>query len=176
MDIKDEKTSKNALIIIGAAVVLVGLILYFTIDILNIRWPSRNKDTSTAPVEIYEPIKVETEEPAQDKKMVKDVVCGNLVDANTTKFYSKFLDYTFYFDTEVCLKKFEEDPMKYLPGKVKVKIKLKDEPKETIVRYAPHPPIVKSQPRQKVKQIEIEDVPVGVGEYPPGTVEVAPDN
>ncbi|MFH1453460.1 MAG: hypothetical protein ABIH00_05725 [Armatimonadota bacterium] len=169
MEIKDEKITKNMAVIIGVAVVLVGLILYFTLDILNIKWPSRAKDAHNAQVEIYQPIKIE-KTPEVEPHMVKDVVCSNLVDANKTEYYSKFLDYTFYFDTKECLDKFDADPLKYLPGKIKVKIKLKEEPKETTVT---RPRVIQSQPRPK---IQVENVPIDVGDYPPGTVEVSPDD
>jgi len=171
VDSNKEKFSKNIIIVICVAVLLAGLIIYFTLDILNIKWPSKNKNASLPAIEVYQPLKIN--EPAPEKKnLVKDVVCSNLVDADKTNFYSKFLDYTFYFDTQECLRKFEADPLKYLPGKIKVKIKLKEEPKETIVSEPEV--IVKSQPRKKI-EVEELDAPANVGDYPPGTVNVEKD-
>lgn len=173
MNLSKEKISKNMLIVICTAVFLAGLVIYFTLNILNIKWPSKNNDIAPAAVEVYQPIKVSEPVPIK-KNLVKDVVCLNLVDADKTNFYSKFLDYTFYFDSQACLNKFEEDPLKYLPGKIKVKIKMKEEPSQEIVKSAPREVIVKSKPRKKI-EVEDLDAPANIGDYPPGTVRVEKD-
>ncbi|MFQ5832533.1 MAG: YHS domain-containing protein [Candidatus Thorarchaeota archaeon] len=46
--------------------------------------------------------------------MVKDPVCGMEVDEHTAKFTSEHMGKKYYFCKEMCKKRFDEDPMKYM--------------------------------------------------------------
>ena len=46
--------------------------------------------------------------------MAKDPVCGMEVAEHTAKFMSNHMGRKFYFCSEMCKKRFNEDPMKYM--------------------------------------------------------------
>ncbi len=50
----------------------------------------------------------------EQKSMKKDPVCGMEVDEHTTKYTSEHMGKKFYFCAEMCKKKFDEAPMKYM--------------------------------------------------------------
>lgn len=45
--------------------------------------------------------------------MVRDVVCGMEVDEAKTRYKLDWYGGTYYFCSEKCLRKFQEDPLKY---------------------------------------------------------------
>lgn len=95
---------------------LVGLIIYFTYSIVNWKHYSKNIKPGPSPsaVEI-------TASP--DINSVQDYVCGMKLDKRTATFKEKYLDYEFYFCSEECRDKFSKDPLKYIPIRIKLKIK-----------------------------------------------------
>jgi YHS domain-containing protein len=46
--------------------------------------------------------------------MAKDPVCGMEVDESKARFKAEHMGKTYYFCSEMCKKKFEEDPMKHM--------------------------------------------------------------
>lgn len=46
--------------------------------------------------------------------MTKDPVCGMEVDETTAKYTSEHMGKKFFFCNEMCKKKFDENPMKYM--------------------------------------------------------------
>lgn len=49
----------------------------------------------------------------QHEHLVKDPVCGMMVDVHETRFQAEYLGKTYYFCSEKCLKDFEKQPDKY---------------------------------------------------------------
>jgi YHS domain-containing protein len=47
-------------------------------------------------------------------KMVKDLVCGMMVDPKATAFKSEYKGETYYFCSSGCKKDFDAEPEKYL--------------------------------------------------------------
>lgn len=48
--------------------------------------------------------------------MVKDPVCGTVVDEETANFKSLYGSDIYYFDSEKCKAEFDENPQKYMNG------------------------------------------------------------
>ncbi len=46
--------------------------------------------------------------------MAKDPVCGMEVDEKKAKFKAEHMGKTYYFCSEICKEKFEENPHKYM--------------------------------------------------------------
>lgn len=47
------------------------------------------------------------------KKMVKDPVCGMDVDASKASYSIEYIGKTYYFCSELCMKRFEREPNRY---------------------------------------------------------------
>lgn len=48
------------------------------------------------------------------RRMVKDPVCGMMVNEKTAKFTSKYMGKTYYFCCQACKTKFDKNPEKYV--------------------------------------------------------------
>lgn len=170
--IKKENLTKNWTLLVGIGIIFIGLIIYFTVDILNFKFPNKNTKSNFVPaVEIYTPTPIIAEQ-TPIMKLVKDVVCKKMVDPVKSAYYAAMLDQYFYFCSKECYDKFEEDPIKYLPLKYKVKIKLKETPSSEGT-YEPIPPSnVHDAP---LPEITIRPLPQQ-SDYPPGTIETSPES
>lgn len=49
-----------------------------------------------------------------EEKMAKDPVCGMKVDEKKARFNTEYEGKTYYFCAEMCKKKFEKDPKKFV--------------------------------------------------------------
>ena len=52
--------------------------------------------------------------PGADANLVKDPVCGMMVDPHTAKHRAQHAGRTYYFCSEGCRSKFEADPARYI--------------------------------------------------------------
>jgi len=48
-------------------------------------------------------------------QLINDPVCGMELDARTAKFYKPYRSGMYYFCSEECQEKFEQDPEEYIP-------------------------------------------------------------
>lgn len=152
--------------VFAVSLLLAGLVVYFTYSIASWRYDSKKNEPASALVT------PSVEASPVDDFIVTDYVCGKSLDKRACKIKEKYLDYDFYFCSEECKLKFAKEPLKYLPLKIKIKLKPGASP-ETSGEATPLPEITLEDLHPSATPTFTSTVDQG---YPEDTIEVIPED